>query len=237
MILAVDLHIHSCLSPCADDDMTPNNIAAMAHLKGLAAISVCDHNSCLNSAACAEACKTFGLTFLPGVEVTTQEEIHALCYFPTMAQLQKFSAIHDGLQPHFINRPELFGNQIVMDEADKVIGECDRMLYQAIPLSLEQLEQDALRMGGVMVPSHIDRQSNSLLSNLGFIPPGLKARVMEVTGNYELPAGYSPLRSSDAHCLERILEGGFPIDTAGNTAADIVFALKKGWDNPHFNTF
>ena len=40
-----DLHIHSCLSPCADDSMTPHNICNMAKIKGLDLIAVTDHNS------------------------------------------------------------------------------------------------------------------------------------------------------------------------------------------------
>ena len=42
MNIYYDFHIHSCLSPCGDDDNTPNNIVNMALIKGLNAIALSD---------------------------------------------------------------------------------------------------------------------------------------------------------------------------------------------------
>lgn len=231
--LAVDLHIHSCLSPCADDDMTPCDIAAMAALKGLAAISVCDHNACLNARACARAAGRQGLVFVPGVEATTAEEIHALCYFPDIAGLEDFCALLQSRQPYMANRPDLFGGQIIMDESDGVTGTCPRWLGQATDLALEEMEREALARGGVLVPAHIDRPSQSLLAHLGFIPPGLKARTMEVTGEFALPAGVRAIRSSDAHTLGRILEPGYPLQVEAADAGGVVEALRRPAEAAH----
>lgn len=212
MKLAADLHIHSCLSPCADDDMTPCNITEMARLKGLGIIAVTDHNSDGNAAAVAAAGAQRGLLVVPGVEVTTREEVHALCYFPELSSLHAFCQwLREGL-PDIPNRPDFFGRQLLMDENDKFLGEETRYLPGACAHCLEAVELKALQMDGVMVPAHVNRQSNSLLSNLGIIPPDLQARTLEVTcpPPPDLdPARYRFLRSSDAHDLGAILEAEF----------------------------
>ena len=79
-----DLHIHSCLSPCADMDMTPNNIVNMAKLLGLDVIALTDHNTSLNCEAITKVAEKKGLCVLPGMELTTSEEIHAVCLFDTL---------------------------------------------------------------------------------------------------------------------------------------------------------
>jgi 3',5'-nucleoside bisphosphate phosphatase len=224
--LPVDLHIHSCLSPCADEDMTPNNIAAMAHLKSLAAIAVCDHNSGLNALACTRAAGKFGILAIPGVEATTAEEIHALCYFPDIPRLLDFCTLLESRQSFVPNKPELLGEQVIMDEDDNITRTCPRWLGQACSLSIEEMELEVLKRGGVLVPAHINRPSQSLLANLGFIPPALHARTMEVRGAFDLPAGYRAIRSSDAHCLGEILEEGFMLQVEQNSIESIIDALK-----------
>ena len=228
MLLAVDLHIHSCLSPCADPDMTPNNIAAMAGLKGLAAIAVCDHNSCLNAWACIRAGERHGVLVVPGVEATTAEELHALCYFPDYDALRDFCGLLESKQPFFPNNPDLLGEQLILDENDIETGSCSRWLGQAVQLTVEEMERETLARGGVMVPSHINRPSQSLLSNLGFIPPSLKAKVMETKGEYALPAKYRAIRSSDAHNLWDILEDGFPFEAQECSVEAILNGLRTG---------
>lgn len=226
--LPVDLHIHSCLSPCADGDMTPCNIAGMAHLKGLAAIAVCDHNSASNAVACAKACEKFGVLAVPGVEATTAEELHALCYFPDFDALLDFCALLEARQPFVPNRSDFFGEQIIMDENDSETGRCLRWLGTACGLSVEEMEREARARGGVLVPAHINRPSQSLLANLGFIPPQLLARTMEVKGDYALPTGYRAIRSSDAHSLGMILENGFPLEVEERSVEAILKVLKGG---------
>ena len=226
MILRTDLHIHSCLSPCADGDMTPCNIAAMAHLKGLDAVAVCDHNACFNARACTAAGERFGVLMVPGVEVTTAEEVHALCYFADIDSLEDFCALLQNRQPFVQNVPELFGEQAIYREDDVPGGVCQRWLGQPVSLTLRDTEEEALRRGGVLVPAHIDRPSMGLLGVLGFIPPELSARVMEVAGDAKLPPGYRATRSSDAHSLGNILENGFPLETGGHRLCDIIVKLK-----------
>jgi len=132
MKTAVDLHIHTALSPCADQDMTPNNIVNMALLKGLDVISITDHNSCDNVAAVMKAAEG-KILVLPGIEVQTREDIHLLCYFESIETLKDFDC---ELRSHLYkldNRPEIFGHQYIMDHRDRIIGErCDCSLVLSI---------------------------------------------------------------------------------------------------------
>ena len=95
--MLVELHVHSCLSPCADHDMTPANICGMAHIKGLEAIAVTDHNTARNLPYVKEAADYYGLIFLPGMEITTKEEVPLLGYFrdvETAVEVGEFFSSH-----------------------------------------------------------------------------------------------------------------------------------------------
>lgn len=208
--LAADLHVHSCLSPCGDNGMTPNNLVNMAYIKGLDALAVCDHNSALNLRACKAVADARGLVFIPGIEVETREEVHMLCLFPKLDAAEDFGAWVYQYLPPLPNRPDLFGEQIVMDEDDRQVAVEPRLLIQSTELSIEDAADACRRAGGVPAPAHINRTSNSLLCSLGFIPPHLSFTCVEV---YErLPVEgvdlekYHVLYNSDAHYLEDISE-------------------------------
>jgi len=219
MKLAVDLHIHSCLSPCGDDDMTPNNIAGMAAIKELDVIAVADHNSAGNIRSTALVAAQYGILVLPAIEVNTQEDIHVLTYFATIEAAEAFGAwLHDRLTP-VPNRPELFGNQHFMNTEDEICGEEPLLLINAVDCSIEEIFAEAERRGGVAVPAHVNKSANSLLANLGFLPPGLNIRTVEVRGDNGLEPvqGLQWLRSSDAHMLPDILEREFFLDVEERT--------------------
>ena len=116
-----DFHIHSCLSPCGDNDMTPNNIVNMASLKGLDAIAITDHNCGHNAKAAIEAAKELPLTVIPGMEIETSEEIHMVALFETVEAMEKMQDVVLSKMPPIKNKPALFGEQIIMDKHDKVI--------------------------------------------------------------------------------------------------------------------
>ena len=124
-----DLHIHSCLSPCGDEDMTPANICGMAKLKGLDAIAICDHNSARNLPAAQELCDAYGLLLLPGMEITTREEVHLLGYFETVEAALAFGEMLRGHLPNKKNKPQFFGRQLVMNSDDEIIGEEEALRY------------------------------------------------------------------------------------------------------------
>lgn len=228
--LYYDLHIHSCLSPCGDSDMTPNNIVNMARLKGLDVIAVTDHNAIANSvatAACAAGPQTPGLRtsgaqaaepllVLYGAEIETAEEVHVLCLFAEEGELKRFWEELGGGFPQIENRKEIYGDQVIMDEADRVVGEELRLLAGASTLSFEELFWLTDRYGGAFVPAHIDKEYYSVLSNLGFLPPALPIATVEVSTrgvekgfverNQELLSDYRMISSSDAHYLWDIAE-------------------------------
>lgn len=219
-----DVHIHSCLSPCAADDMTPANIAAMAKLKGLKIVSLTDHNCGANLAAMDKAAVQNGLIFIPGIEVTTREEVHVLVYFSRLSLAVSFAdAVYSSL-PDIGNRPDIFGSQVIMDEDDSPAGTLGKLLLQASPYTIEQTAEMAKAAGGCAVPAHINRDSFSVLSNLGFIPEGL-FKAVEVAKGLPCPSinpDYRVLISSDAHRLGDISE---PADALPISCAEAFIRL------------
>ena len=205
----VDLHIHSCLSPCADDDMTPANICGMAHLKGLDAIAVTDHNTARNLPYVKEAADYYGLILLPGMEITTKEEVHLLGYFRDVETAVKVGEIFSRHLPPMKNKPDYFGNQFVMNTDDEIQAVEDRLLIGATDLDLAECTQIIRENGGAAVPAHINR-GHGLLVNLGLFPEKPEFPVVEVRPelpvNEKLIAGKKRLWSSDAHHLGDILE-------------------------------
>ncbi len=215
MKYAVDLHIHSALSPCADKDMTPNNIVNMAILKGLDAIAVTDHNTSGNLGALGRCAQKSGLILIPAIEVETAEEIHIVCLFPDIQAANEFDNIVKQALPDIKNRPDIFGRQLIMDENDNIIGEEHRMLLAASGLTIDDVIMLVRKLNGAPIPAHIDRPSYSILSNLGILPQELDIKYLEISRDCdgllfrstrpELDR-YHLIKSSDAHHLGDILE-------------------------------
>lgn len=165
-----DLHIHSCLSPCADNDMTPNNIAGMAALKGLQIVALTDHNSCKNCPAFFDACKRQGLIPIAGMELSTAEDIHLVCMFPELDMAMDFDReIEDHLMD-VKNRPEIFGDQLITNGDDETVGTVEKLLISATDLWIGDAVQLVRKFGGHVRPAHIDRESNGIIAILGDIP-------------------------------------------------------------------
>lgn len=213
--LAYDLHIHSCLSPCGDDDMTPANIVGMAKVIGLNLIALTDHSSCKNCPAFAAAAAAYGMNVLFGMELTTAEEVHVLCYFPTLNDAMAFDAYVYGQLPDIPNTPALFGNQLIYDENDQICGREEKLLISATAISFDQVFDLVRSYHGIMVPAHINKPSTSLLGNLGFIPPDSRFTCVEVKDPADWPALQDTypylkkcrmLNSSDAHDLNTLQE-------------------------------
>lgn len=212
---AYDLHIHSCLSPCGDESMTPANIVNMAHLKGLDIIAITDHNTALNAAAAIRAARDLPLTVLAGIEVTTAEEIHLLCLFPNAESAERAGEIIYGQLQPVQNKPEYFGEQIIMDENENVLGSIDLLLSNATNITYEQLPKIVGDFGGICWPAHIDRPSNSVLSVFGVLPETPSFPVLEVhqpqsffsePENAVFRQNHKILCNSDAHILGMISE-------------------------------
>ena len=215
-----DLHIHSCLSPCADDDMTPANIAGMASLCGLQLLALTDHNTCGNCGAFLTACRQYGIVGVPGMELTTAEEIHLVCLFPTLEAAEGFDRAVQAARLPIKNKPAVFGNQLYMDAEDNLLGEEPNLLIPATQLSLEAGTALALSYGGAAFPAHIDRPSNGILGILGDLPerpyfPTLELNDRENLETYREKYGLQDRRllcSSDAHRLESMRDAGPYLD-------------------------
>lgn len=217
-----DLHIHSALSPCAAADMTPNDIIGMAILNGLNLIAITDHNSLSNAPAIVTAAKTINslhgtnLVVLPGIEVSTAEEVHVLCLFKNIENASDFEKDLSKYYPIIQNRIDIFGNQTLFDESDNIKGEMERMLIAPTTISFDELYDLTHKHNGAFIPAHIDRSSFSVISNLGFIPPHLKITTVEVSpnglengfleNNKDITQQMNVIFSSDAHQLWAISE-------------------------------
>jgi hypothetical protein len=213
MPLTYDLHLHSCLSPCADNDMTPANIAGFAKLGGLGLIALTDHNSAENLPYIARACRAYGVRLLPGIEMNTAEEIHLLCYLPTVETALTLSREIYSRLPDIPCREKLYGEQIVMDEDDREISRPGKFLLNACSFSLEEAAARCAELGGIAVPAHIDRDSFSVLSVLGTMPDEPRFAAAELRDETRraglvasgcLGAETEILVSSDAHSLGAI---------------------------------
>ena len=199
-VFHADLHIHTCLSPCAEREMSPSNIVRLSKERGLDVIAICDHNCAENVLATRRAAEKVGLAVIGGMEITTQEEVHMLGLFADDSSL---TAVQNLVYAHLFgeNEPEIFGEQLVMDEQDNVIAHNRRLLIGATNLTLEEVVQTIHEFGGIAIASHVDRPSFSVTSQLGFIPDGLGLDGIEVSSWSALPPpGDLPvICSSDAH--------------------------------------
>lgn len=211
-LLNCDFHIHSCLSPCGDDDMTPNNIVNMAILNGLDVIALTDHNTCGNCGAVMEVGERNGIIVIPGMELTTAEEIHVTLLFSNLENAEAFGAFVAEHRMPVKNRSDIYGNQFYMDADDNIIGEEDILLILATDIGLYEVADLAKRYGGIATLAHIDRHSNGVLGVLGNIDEDMGFVRAEVTPNAlidDYKARFPFLnfvKSSDAHDLLTIAE-------------------------------
>lgn len=236
MKLFYDFHLHSALSPCGDNDMTPNNIVNMARLLGLNAIALTDHNSCKNCRAAINVGENTGITVIPGMELCTAEEVHVVCLFPDICAAEEFSDyVHSSLPP-IKNKPGVFGEQLVLDENDEPTGTEELLLVTASAIGINKVPSLVNGYGGVCFPAHIDRSSYSIISNLGTIDEDLGFSYAEIFDTAKTAAlkeqfpflNKIPLfSSSDAHYLENMREAGLTVEATANTARSIIDGIKS----------
>jgi 3',5'-nucleoside bisphosphate phosphatase len=214
-ILRADMHLHTCLSPCAGYDVSPWAVVERAADLGLDLIAICDHNSAENAAAALEAARRLGdraPCVLPGMEVTSAEEVHLLTVFGGLSGALTMQAmVYDHLQEGE-NDPALFGDQVVVNADDEVEEFSTRLLIGSTDLTVESLVERAHALGGRVIASHLDREAYSLVGQLGMIPPGLELDAVELSkraGPQEAvrwgeESGLAVLLSSDAHGLDQV---------------------------------
>ncbi|MBN2221326.1 MAG: PHP domain-containing protein [Vallitaleaceae bacterium] len=210
MNVKYDFHIHTALSPCALEEMSPNNIVNMAIISGLDAIAVTDHNSGRNVEAVLNVSEETDLIVLPGMEVESKEEIHVVCLFSDLDCVYNMQTFVYSNLPKMKNRSKVLGKQLLFNEEDEVIGEEEQLLSFATSIPFDVLIQKTWELGGIAIPAHIDRPSYSVISNLGILPSNLDLSCLEIS-QYADYAKYRTkyyqyllLQSSDAHELGHI---------------------------------
>jgi predicted metal-dependent phosphoesterase TrpH len=228
-----DLHVHTCLSPCTELDMSPKGILTSAKKKKMDIIGICDHNSSENSLAIMNVAKKMHINVIPGMEVTSQEEVHVLALFndiESALKLQEF--VYENLPGE--NDEEAFGMQVIVNEKEEVLGFNDKLLIGATTIPLEDIIRIIHSFDAIAIASHIDRESFSIIGQLGFIPDNLKLDALEVTPNITFEEArnrythnYPITCSSDAHYPNDIGKGFTSFLLEEGTVAEIKKALKN----------
>lgn len=209
-----DFHVHTCLSPCAHDEMIPINILNMANLMGTRILGICDHNSAGNMKAMLEAARDYGILVIPGMEVQSAEEVHMLCFFESLYEVLTWQEYVYRHLPPIRNNPRYFGHQWLVDNHGNILGEENRMLLASTSLTVEEISQKVSELRGMLIPAHVDRRHYSIISQLGFIPEKLKIDAVEFSkaitekelrNTFSDVNKYTLITSSDAHCLQEMV--------------------------------
>jgi PHP family Zn ribbon phosphoesterase len=209
--IVADLHIHTALSACADDEMTPPAIVEAAILGGLDMIAICDHNSSANAGAVQTASQNV-IVVLAGIEITTAEEAHVLGIFPNSKSAEAAGVEASNSIPVSTRKSKTLGRQLLLDAGGDEIGEESRMLFMASGFDLDGAVDLIRRHGGIVIASHVDRPSNSIPSQLGMFPEDVTIDALEISANGAAfgradefrPMGLPLITSSDAHFLNNI---------------------------------
>ncbi len=232
-LLKADLHIHTCLSPCTELDMSPQEILAAAQKKGMDIIGICDHNSSENSPAVVTAAQKMPISVIPGLEVTSQEEVHILALFDTVERaLNLQEQVYENLPGE--NDEKAFGRQVVVNEKEEVEGFSNRLLIGATTIPLEEVIRLIHSFGGIAIASHIDREAFSIIGQLGFIPKNLALDALEISPRMSFEEAiktyvydYPITCSSDAHYPDDIGKGYTSFLLEEGSLAEIKKALKN----------
>ncbi len=236
MKLYYDLHIHTSLSPCGDNDMSPMNIVNMSVIKGLDVIAITDHNSVKNCLAALETAKGHNILVIPGMEIQTKEEVHLLCLFRNIEAAWEFEEIIAPLIPNIPNKPDFFGEQIIYDASGNIVGKEERLLVSSVNMNIDSVFSKVSSLNGVVIPAHIDKRSYSIISNLGFLPFNLDITTIELSKNTNIEEyisknkyleKYNIIVNSDAHYLGDISEPVNYLDVKTKDIDGVFEALKN----------
>lgn len=209
----VDLHIHTCLSPCGSLEMSPSVIVGTALSRGLDAIAITDHNSTLQCPEIQALGAEAGLVVFAGAEVTTREEAHCIALFGTEEARIAFQYYLEAHLPSIPNNPERFGDQVWVSREDEIQGEAPFLLISALDQPVDKVAATVKKLGGLFMAAHVERPSFSLISQLGFIDPALPldgiefndpARYERLASSHPYLRNYTQYTASDAHYPEQI---------------------------------
>lgn len=233
-----DLHVHTVLSACAAVEMIPPLIVRQALAKAIDIIAITDHNASANVKAVQEAASGTPLTVLPGMELQTQEEVHLLCLFDTLSQLESWQMVVDGCLPPLENDADLFGEQFIVDKVGDFVREDTRLLLASAELSFDRAAVKVDQLGGLAIPAHVNRPAYSLLTNLGFVPSHLPVYGFELSRHTDpgtaqsstpMLRDYCLVQNGDVHRLDEFL-GSTEFVIAKPTIDELRLALRRQAD-------
>lgn len=231
-----DFHIHSGLSPCGSEDMSPNNIVNMSLIKGLDVIAITDHNGIANARVTVEVGHNAGLLVIPGMEIQTVEDVHIVALFKHIDALETF---YDEIKDQRLlikNKPERFGDQLIFNQEDEVVSYEENYLITPFNLTIDKIIEIAKGYEGIVFPAHINRNSFSIIKSLGFIDASLDIKNIEWYGKRPDDAEsygnrmfkpYRELINSDAHELINISEKENYLEVSEKTIEAIFDTLNK----------
>ena len=208
-----DLHVHTALSACAENALSPRRIVERAHQNGVRLVGITDHNASANVRPAIEAGQRCGVVVLPGVEITSREEAHVLVFFDHIDALDEWQTVIDAHLPEESNITEVFGHQLLYDARDEIVDVDERLRQVGVSLGLDQLVREIHERGGIVIPAHVNRPRHSLTSQLGLIDPNAGFDALEIRwrdwcrDKHRLGDrlhGYPLLTGSDAHFLEDV---------------------------------
>jgi len=228
MLVRADFHIHSCVSPCASLEMSPAAIAEKAKEKGLDLVALTDHNTALNCPAFKANCAELGLWSLYGMEVTSSEEAHLVCLFEDVVTALEFSEFVYKYMPDIPNKPEVFGDQVYVDENEEILGEVEKYLGNASGLSIDDVREEVFFRNGLFIPAHVDKPVFSIVSQLGFLPEA-DYTAIEVfnPANAKDYSKYPVISDSDAHYLDDVAKKHLYIDVEEKSFACLRDSLQN----------
>ncbi len=231
-----DLHIHTCLSPCGELEMSPSAIVHTAAEKGLHIIAITDHNSAENVKAAQSAAENIDVAVLAGMEITSSEEAHILALFDDAEGIAKMqNAVYDSLLPGE-NDEKRFGDQIVVNEKDEVLDFNNRLLIGATELPVQLIVDTIHSLGGLSIASHVDKDVFSIISQLGFIPEELNFDALEMSPHinrehaeqsFSSYSTYTWISSSDAHHLTDIGKRATDFFMREPTIKEMALAMRR----------
>lgn len=211
--LRADLHVHTLLSPCADVEMIPQLIVETSIDLGIGLIAITDHNASANIEAVQKAARGTELIILPGIELQTIEEVHVLCLFDSLDQINAFQKIVDRTLPNLPNNIDFFGEQFIVDETGEFLRREERLLLTSSSLTIREAYNHTIGLGGLFIPAHVNRKANGLIQILGFVPEDTPIEILEISMHispeaaraaYPQIQGYHLVQDGDAHFLEDI---------------------------------
>lgn len=207
-----DLHIHTAASPCGDELMSPHNIVNMARLQGLDVIAITDHQTSCNVQAVKEVGEQNGLLVIPGLEIECAEEFHLIALLPTCKAAKTIEEVIQKGMLKIKNKPKVFGQQMHFNAQSEVIDEIEDFLLVATCMTAHEIAEKVRALNGIIYPAHIDRNSYSIISQLGVLPEKPSFTALEISKEAHLEVymkkykGYHIIQSSDAHYLQNISE-------------------------------